>query len=260
MKTPVFFAALLCGILISCGDSPLRDRYLVLLPSLPPPQRDLLGNPWWRLEWYDSEGNRRFMEIRGTEAEVSVFSRWPNPVLARPFWPGRDLPPGFFYPAGGIFPFDVSGGTLALSWKAGPEAVFYEELAEAQSLPGADPHRHPQFFDWPRFRRLLRQEGPEALRTDPWLADWKDAAVKTALSGFKKSMVKAERRIPVAVEIPGGGPWLELSPFAEAAFWETGTEVSLALSARPVRYVSPGGILTLSIHGRVWRPFSTEGD
>jgi hypothetical protein len=135
------------------------------------------------------------------------------------------------------------------------EASFYRELAEARSLPGSDPRRDPRYFDWPRFRSLVREEAPEPLRADPWLADWKGIAEKTVLSGFRKSLVREESRTVMGVLIPHDGPWAQASAFAAPAAWTADEEVFLPLSSRPELFVCPGGVLFLSTGARLWKPF-----
>jgi hypothetical protein len=251
------FAGILvsAGTLVSCG-SPLEEGSYALFPRNPPLQAGLLGEPHWRLEWYDAAGNIAYAELYGQDgAEMDIFLPWPSPVLAWPYWPEREIVPGLFYPAGGIYPFDVSGETLALSWEGGVEANFYRELALAQGTSGAKAERAPRYFDWPRFRTLLRESSAEELQGDPWLADWKGIAESTARSGFRRTLIKRESRTVTGVLIPHDGPWLGASPFREAENWEEGQEMLLALSSRPEIYVCPGGILSLSAAVRLWKPF-----
>ncbi|MDR0598709.1 MAG: hypothetical protein LBG84_01325 [Treponema sp.] len=268
MKTPLFVGPpgprrrgiirglLILGLLASCGEDPLPERFHPVFPPAPVLRAELLGPPRWRLEWYDPGGGRRSAEWTGGEPPgLNLLSQWPSPVLAWPHWPEKGLPPGLFPPAGAIFPFDARGKTLTLSWRGGVEANFYQELAEAQTLAGADPRRHPRYFDWKRFRALLREEAAEELRADPWRAGWREIAEKTALSGFRKSLVKTETRTILELRIPHDGPWLSASPFQEAAPWNAGDPVSLALTPRPELYLSPGGILSLSSRGWVWKPW-----
>jgi hypothetical protein len=245
----------LFGAIVSCGGSPLPDSYTVVFPGISSSGTDFLGEPRWRLEWYDPEGTVRFAELEGKSAVISVLVQWPNPVIAWPYWPEKGLSPGLFHPAGALYPFDVRDTAITLSWQGGVEASFYRELAAAQSSPGTDPKRDPRYFDWPRFRSLVREEAPEPLRSNPWLADWQNIAGKTALSGFRKSLVREESRTVMGVLIPHDGPWLGVSPFTAPAAWTAGEEVFLPLSSRPEVYVCPGGMLFLSTGARLWKAF-----
>jgi hypothetical protein len=205
--------------------------------------------------WYDPGGKLRQKVVYGTDPiEIRVLYQWPSPLIAWPYWPERGVSPGLYRPAGALYPFDVSEDRIFLSWRAGAEANFYRELTLARSLPGADPRRIPQYFDWPRFRSLLREEAEE-LRDDPWLADWKNIAEKTVLSGFRKSLVKAAPRTPVELRIPCEGPWFSASPFREQEFWEEGYRAVLALSSGPEIYLCSRGILHLSSELQLWEPF-----
>jgi hypothetical protein len=90
-----------------------------------------------------------------------------------------------------------------------------------------------------------------ALRDDPWLVNWKDAAAKSVSSSFRTSYIKAEERIPAAVEIPCEGPWISASPFAGPETWPAGI-VEIPLGAESEAWVSAGGILMLSKDARLW--------
>jgi hypothetical protein len=254
----LFYAVISCclaGTILSCGDNPLPDSYTVVLP--PGSWPEFLGEPRWRLEWYDPEGAIRSMDLDGKSARISVLIQWPNPVIAWPHWPEKELFPGLFHPAGALYPFDVQDTAIVLSWRGGVDAAFYRELAEARSLPGADSRRDPRYFNWPRFRSLVREEVPEALRTNPWLADWKGIAEKTVLSGFRKSMVREESRTVMGILIPHDGPWAGASPFAAPADWTAGQEVFLPLSSRPELFVCPGGLFFLSTGAQLWKEGGT---
>jgi hypothetical protein len=205
------------------------------------------------LEWYDSDGKLRQTECAGNGTEMSILSEWPGAVLAWPYWPEKGLAAGFFYPAGAIFPFDVSGETIILCWEAGAEAYFYRELDKARSPQSSN--RVPEYFDWKRFRTFLRKEAPEEIRTDPWLVNWKDIAEKTIRSGFRTSYVRTEARISTEIIIPHTGPWLSSSPFKQIEFWEKDEKITILLSSRPEVFVCPGGMLSASSGTWLWTLF-----
>lgn len=235
--------------LFSCGALP--ETYELRFPAPPLLRQEILGPPSWHLEWYDAGGTQQEADV-SSWARVSLPELWASPILAWPYWPEKDIPPGLFYPAGAIFPFDARGGTVTLSWEAGAAAVFYRELARARNTE--NPLRTPVYFDWPRFRTLLREEAPEELRADPWLADWKSIAEKTSASGFRKTLLKAETT-PMAVPIPHNGPWLAGSPFRPPESWEVGETVQIPVTIRPELFVCPGGVLSVSKEAWMWREF-----
>ncbi len=155
-----FPALILFQLLVCCGE--LNPSSYTVIPP-PPPEEwvSLLGGvggalPHWRLEWLDKNGTRRTADLLpGKSAKIEIPATWANPVAAWPYWPGHNLPPGIFKPAGAIFPFDVEGDRLYLSWKAGVDTVFYWELAQASRQNTA---KLPSNFDWTRFRKLFNDE------------------------------------------------------------------------------------------------------
>ena len=258
MKTPLFYLIALFGLVVSfsltaCGPSLLPEYYQVQLPPLPLTRMEVLGQPQWRLEWYDSSGKFQQKEISGNTAKISILYEWPSAVLAWPYWPEKKLAAGYFYPAGALFPLDTRGDTIILNWRAGPEAYFYRELDTIRGLNLNN--RLPEYFDWKRFRTLLREGTQEELRRDPWLANWKHIAENTLRSGFRSSLLRADTRINTEVTIPHEGPWFGASVFSPIRLWEEGEILIIPLSSRPEILVCPGGILHISAQNRLWMPF-----
>jgi len=251
MKTLLLLLLICC--LWACGPAPLPDHYRVQLPPSPVSRTEMLGTCRWRLEWYDSWGRLRQEDVAGSGGEIIPLIEWPSAVLAWPYWPEKGLAAGHFFPAGALIPFDVAGDTIILSWETGPEAYFYRELDKARDLNTTN--RIPEYFDWKRFRTLLRENAPEELKADPWLADWKNIAERTARSGFRQSYVRAAARTGKEVTIPHTGPWLGASPFSPVEFWNEDERVLFLLSSRPGIFVCSGGMLSVSEKNYLWMPF-----
>jgi hypothetical protein len=246
------------GLSVSCGHSPLPEQFRVVLPAAPSPWTELLGEPRWRLEWYDPAGNLQSAEIAGQGAlaatgsagEIAVLTQWSNAILAWPYWPGKGLVAGMFYPAGALYPFDVRSESIVLSWTGGVDAYFYRELDKERTRNKSN--RTPEYFDWKRFRSFLWEEAPPDVQADPWLADWKDIAEKTVSSGFRKALVKPEKRVIVGTTLPHNGPWIWPSPFKPPESMQKGEEFPLPLGPRPEYLVCPGGVLCISRYNQVW--------
>lgn len=241
------------AVLVSCGPKPIPGSYQLQFPPQPELRPELLGSCQWRVEYRGTEGGYRQITVTGS-TQISVLQEWPTAVLAWPFWPELSLAAGHFNPAGAIFPHDAAGDTISLSWEAGAEAVFYRELENAQGL-NEGTNRLPAYFDWRRFRTLIRENGFAALDGDPWLADWKDIAEKTVRSGFRQSYIRKEDRTDGTITIPCDGPWLSASPFKPPEFWAAGGEQTLSLSPRAEVWVCPGGKLSVSSNTWLWVPF-----
>jgi hypothetical protein len=256
--TPVLLPALL---LSGCGPALTDSTVTLELPDLPPAWRELLGAPQWRIEWISPGGVRERMVTAG-DVEVTLPQTWASPVTAWPFWPGKGISPGLFYPAGAIFPFDTLGAGLRLSWRGGVDAVLYRELAAvceaaAAETPARTPPR-PWNFDWPRFRQLLEDPSiPEEVRLDPWRVDWKQAAASIASSGFNKRYIRPEAREEIAVPAPPG-PWIGASPFAPPLIFGEGEEPVFPVGAKPGSWFSPAGFLRCTAAAWIFVPWQPE--
>jgi hypothetical protein len=266
----VFF--LLVLVLGGCGDPAIKDEYALELPALPAAWQELLGRARWRLIWIDGQGAPRSLETDGGAA-ISVAMEWATPALAFPYWPLRGILPGEMRPAGAIFPFDVRGDRLQLSWRAGAEAWFYRELAAARNAvlgaaaAGADDStasvtaaldkRRPEYFDWPRFRSLMDSDVvPAAVRNDPWLVDWGNVAIRTVQSGFDRRRIveQAAGELAAPKAALGEGPFAGPSPFAAPLLPTPDKGYRFAVTSRADTYVSAEGILRVS--GKTWVYYS----
>lgn len=237
--------------LACCGDiSP--SMYTLELPQTPEIWVSLLGEPHWRLEWLDPGGNRRTTDIlpvngAANRIEIELPVTWANPITAWPFWPDRNLIPGFFRPAGALFPFDVSGNRLCLSWEAGPDTIFYWELALANN---GNFSKIPANFDWPRFRELFTLETlSEKVLEDPWLVNWRSVAERTISSNFDRRRLVPEAAEDVNIPV-SSGRWYGTSPFAPPLYFEEGETPAFPVRPGINVWVSNEGILRIS--GKTW--------
>lgn len=252
---PVFCAALFLAGCDGGGGSgelfpalPSQSGYTLQFPAIPPAWASLLGTPSWQVEWLNPAGEKKTTVVRdGKRPEISLPETWANPVTAWPHWPDKGIGPGIFKPAGALFPFDISGDSMALSWRGGVDAVLYWELAVAAvaadtAASRAAVPRLPQNFNWPRFRDLFTEEGGinADVLGDPWLADWASIAAKIVQSGFDKRRLTPEARKELSVPA-GPGPWIGASPFSEPLLFE-GQAVFPARET-PDTWVSAEGLL-----------------
>ena len=232
-----FCALVFCAVFIlyGCGESLLDSRYAVELPELPPSWKAMLGSPYWRVEWLNVSGQKESATVRRNRGvEISLPPTWVSAVSAVPFWPDRGIGPGIFRPAGAIFPFDVSGKNLVLSWQGGVDANLYWEFVRVSSEAGQESppdetepveraavSRLPWNFNWPRFRQLFADPSLNAeVRADPWLADWSGIAAKIVQSGFDKRRLVPEARSNLEIPV-NPGPWIGASPFAAPLLFES---------------------------------------
>ncbi|MCL2602172.1 MAG: hypothetical protein FWD91_05095 [Treponema sp.] len=252
---PLAVAALL-ALLASCEHAAARVSYQPVLPELPEHWRGILGEPHWRLQWIGSGGVWHQRETAPGSAlpEIALMAEWATPVLAWPFWPERGIPPGMMRPSGALFPWDVRGGDLHISWEGGVPAFFWKSFAQAErsAQPStAAAKRLPWNFDWPRFRELLASENiPRAVRDDPWLADWAFIAARTLQSGFDRRRITSRTFTELA--IPGAdGRWIGSSPFAAPIDAQTDGTLVIGVSATADTWISSSGVLGASTSGWV---------
>jgi hypothetical protein len=261
MKTTIKSFSL-CGIFTAAlfmyaacdEDAIIRDSYTLILPDLPEAWLVVLGEPYWHIEWVNKEGSVQSAEIYpGANASAAeIMQEWTTPVTAWPYWPEKGLKYGIMKPAGALFPLDVSGGRVNLSWNGGIDAVFYRELAAINSEK-----RLPHQFNWVRFRELFQgADLPEEILKDPWLADWKSIAVKTAASGFDHRRINVQKYSTLSLAIPADGPWISSSPFMRVSDWKLRQSVVIKITEQAVSYFCPQGILRCSSGAWMWITYS----
>jgi hypothetical protein len=229
-----------CLFFACCGNF-LNSNFILELPQPPETWVSLLGEPNWRVEWLDPNGLKQKMDILpGKSMEIEILNTWINPVTAWPYWPAYNLTPGVFKPSGALFPFDVTGKSLHLSWKAGPDTVFYWELA----LACQNNSKSPVLFDWPRFRELFETDVlNEDVRKDPWLVDWSYVAEKTVSSSFDRRRLVPKKCESVNIPV-SSGLWYGSSPFAEPLhFTENNFHSFPVINANVDVWISTEGIL-----------------
>jgi len=246
----------LAALMACCGEGLNPSSYQPVLPVLPLSWKEILGDASWRLQWLGEDGTWKEWEgLPGSDPpEISIYCEWSTPVLAWPFWPAWNLSPGIMRPAGALFPWDISGHKIYLSWQGGVDAFFWRELAHADRSNGASEGRLPWYFDWQRFRELFSGENiPENVRLDPWLADWKLIGSKTVSSGFDRRRLVSRKFSEIAIPDMDGS-WAGSSPFSRPIAVPEEGPLLLNVTESADTWVSPGGVLKCSTEGWVFRP------
>jgi hypothetical protein len=233
--------------LSSCKDR-YSAAYLAEMPQPPKSWVSLLGQPHWRVEFLAKDGTKQSKDILpGQSAEIELPITWTNPVTAWPYWPDHGLIPSYFKPAGGLFPFDVSGKKLILSWEAGIDTAFYWELALSNS---ENVKKIPTNFDWSRFRELIKTdilENPGI--EDPWLIDWSNVAEKTISSNFDRRRLVPQTSVLEKIPVTSG-TWYGTSPFAQPLSFSNGETPFFPVRPGINLWISAEGILR--INGKTW--------
>jgi len=263
--TSLLQAALLAGSFIfsACGEiSP--SEYILHFPKAPQSWLFVLNAPpHWRVEWLDTAGRKQTADITPFQPiKIEIPVTLANPVTAWPYWPEYNLIPGFFKPAGALFPFDVKDGVLCLSWEAGPDTIFYWELIYANNQ---NQSRIPANFDWQRFRELFISGAlREAVREDPWLVNWQSVAKSTASGNFdtrrlipetsEQKLITLDAVLPVRRQEEKSSLWYGTSPFSTPLFFAKGEPAVFPVRPGINVWISEDGILR--VNGNVW-VFST---
>jgi hypothetical protein len=249
------FSAVFCAGLMACGG--IADRsYRLDLPELPPAWQTILGDAHWSVEWIDGAGIPRTAELSPYQNfAITVVNDASSPVLAYPYWPERQLKSGDMKPAGALFPWDVHGGNITLSWWGGVDAVFWSGLSRAEN-----PKREAISFNWKRWREAWTDGSfPPAAVHDPWLCDWESIAAKIAASGFDKRriIVMNYPRLVLSGEI-WQGVWYGPSPFDTGTSATSGEPLSLPLVPPSAAAFSSTGLVRYSSAGFLRFPWPNE--
>ncbi|MDR0644968.1 MAG: hypothetical protein LBG05_08745 [Treponema sp.] len=237
---------ILCGavvcIISACGGTLVGASYDVELPEIPPSWIEVFGEPSWRIEWLNRDGNLETLETDSMKhIRIHVLQEWTSPVTAYPYWEG--VSPKTLKSAGAIFPFDKKDGAIVLSWIGGVSAEFYLNLARVSERSSK---YQPQYFDWVRFREIL-----EDAKDDLWLVDWETVCEKTVAGGFNKKYVNVPERETLSLPAPADGPWISASPFAAPL---TSDILEIKVSSAVDTYFSKEGKLLVTKGLWMWIP------
>jgi hypothetical protein len=256
------YSLLLCCILLGiCTGACTKDAvlYVIEFPAIPEAWRELLGEPRWKVEWISPQGPESF-ESSGKAPALALIEEWTSPIIAYPFWPERGLWSGMMKPAGALFPFDVQGTRIRLSWLGGVEALVYQELASA-AVHANKESRLPLYFNWSRFRELLTDPSlKEEVRNDPWLVDWKTVCLKTAQSGFDQRRIVPRKTEPLLVPFNIETRWIGTSPFALPFTQARGESLRLNVSSAIDTYICTEGMLRCTQGTWIWQSWNKAGD
>ena len=236
-----------------CEERLNKALYQPVLPPVPYHWLQVLGEPHWRLKWLEEDGNWQTREVAPYKLPpgIAFVPGWTTPVFAWPYWPDRAIPPGAMRPSGALFPWDAANGRITLCWQGGVDAFFWKALAAAERTTGASSSRFPWHFAWPAFRALFESEIiSEAVRGDPWLADWLEIARRTVQSGFDRRRIVA--RPVTEIAIPDlDGFWVGSSPFAQPLLAPPGGPLVINAADKAGTWVSIDSILKSSSSGWV---------
>lgn len=258
---PVCWGLVPLLLLGACGHGLFTPSYQLELPPVPSAWAEILGTPHWRVAWFGPEGTWETLDTAASEvSNIQVIEEWTNPIIAFPYWPERGILPELMRPAGALFPFDVNDRQIRLSWRGGVDAVVYLALAaHAPEGQGNKTPRLPHYFNWPRFRELLEDPGiPEAIRHDPWTADWHSIALKIVQSGFDRRRIIPLEQEELSVPVPQGDRWIGTSPFMEALNREAGDSLHLQVSSQVDTYIASAGMVRCTQGIWIWIPFKSE--
>jgi len=248
--------ALLALFITCCEDASIQSSYRPFLPELPDHWKEMLGDAHWYVQWVDYKDLWREKHLSPGHSlpELSPLMEWSTPVLAWPYWPDQGLLPGMMRPAGALFPWDIDGDTIIVSWEGGIDAFFWKELSRADRASQGGEKRLPWYFNWKRFRELLQGDLlSETVQGDLWNADWKYIAERTVQSGFDRRRITAQKGAKLVIP-NADGYWINSSPFAQPFVVQKGDSLMVNVQSAVDTWVSAERILRASDSGWIILP------
>lgn len=178
-----------CLAAASCSWFSGTARVAVRLPE--PPEH-------WRRAFPELE----FLLVAPSGESIPGGLRLPK----EPNWPVQAVPlarGARLRPAGALWPWDLDGQTLVLTWEHGPAAEVFAALVRE----GVD----VTALDGERLLEQMAARGGE----DPWVLDLSHLASRLAVGEFRVTDLRALPRRDLQLQLPPGG-WLLDSPFRPA--------------------------------------------
>jgi hypothetical protein len=200
MKAPIALLLSLCLLESSCeflsGELPVR----VQAPPMPSCLEAYAQEEGLELALIRSGGGEEVMRIPwGGEVLVFLPGRERTALLARPLALGT---PGFFLPAGSLYPDSDRGGLVILDFKEGASALIAAGLLARGALPEA--------FCYRRLRDELA-----ARAEDPWKLDLE--RLSRAIAQGRMSLLEIAPRPSRSIGlILPAGTWKDDDPLAPA--------------------------------------------
>jgi hypothetical protein len=205
------FAVFTIVPLVSCSLDASTDRIVLRFPEIPPAWRNA-GNLRYKLTFRDAEGSKIDLDaVPGDGIQITLERGSAQAFLAYPYITDY-LWPGILKPAGAVYPGELAGDELRLTWEGGLGAGA-ARILEGSGYPIGT-------ADW---RRIAAEAKDRA--GDPWAIGSRPIASAILSGSFGVAAFKPEVPLPVRVPLSarptdgaGGGTretsWAADSPFA----------------------------------------------
>jgi hypothetical protein len=196
----IFYFCLLIPLLAGCTQNFVGEDVRLVFPEPPAQVRERFGEPAWEVRFSLDSGMPRSIRTGtgASSASVHIPPGPPAPIVCYMVFDGQtDL----FFPGGGLFPHDESGGRLALSWEKGFAASLLIRLEE-QGYP-LETFNSGRFF-----RESLLRGG-----SNPWELNEELVVTTLAALSFRADRIKPLTAHAVSLNLPTGS-WLPRNPLA----------------------------------------------
>jgi hypothetical protein len=215
--------------LSSCALDTRVDRIILRFPENPPAWRGA-GNPRYELAYRDAAGSKiRLDSGPGDGIPITLERGRDQAFLAYPYMADY-LWPGVLKPAGAVYPGELAGDELALTWEGGLGA------SAARSLEGSG---YPiGTVDW----RRIAAEAKKRVG-DPWAIGFRPIAAALLNGSFGMATLKPDALLPVRVPLSARS--------RDGATGETGTREASWAADSPfaLRPVEDGDVYGFCVPG-----------
>lgn len=178
------------------------------------------GSLSWNIKWLSPEGKIESKRLDYTDSIQTIpieFARnRTTPVLA--FLEVNERQD--ILPAGSIYPVNISGNSISLSWLNGISAQVLMDLLTKTNQPAEDAQHFCNYFNWQKFQEDFAKRVDE-----PWLVDKEKITEKLCTGSFSVSVLKEAKTYKCAIQhdslewiCPPYGDGKPLHPGEEAFF------------------------------------------
>jgi len=153
------------------------------------------GSLSWNIKWLSPEGKIESKRLDFTDSiqtiPIEFVRNRATPVLAFLEVNGRQD----ILPAGSIYPVNISGNSISLSWLNGISAQVLMDLLTKTNQPAEEAQRFCNYFNWKKFQTEFAKRVDE-----PWLIDKEKITEKLCTGSFSVSVFKEAKTYECVIQ------------------------------------------------------------